>query len=49
MFENRGDKINIIYNRQDMELYNVLPNNSVCFGDDFPLRLRWGIFDVFLP
>lgn len=32
-------KINIISNSQGVELYNVLPNNSVCFGDYFPLKL----------
>ena len=38
MFENRGDEINIISNSHGVELYNVLPNNFVCFGDDFSLR-----------
>ena len=31
-------KINIIFNSQGVELFNALPNNSVCFGDDFLLR-----------
>lgn len=41
-------KINIIFNSQGVELFNALPNNSVCYGDDFLLRLRWRIFDVLL-
>ena len=39
-------KINIISNSQGVELYNVLPNNSVCFGDYFPLKLWWRIFNA---
>ena len=37
--EIKSTKINIISNSQGVELYNVLPNNSVCFGDYFPLKL----------
>lgn len=38
MFEKRGDKIRIISNRHGLGMYNVLPNNFVCFGDDFSFR-----------
>ncbi len=41
------DKINTIYNRQDMGLYNVLPNSFVNLVMIFRLGIN-GVFDVHL-